>query len=331
MSHLLQTFTSARDLPDLHSAESESNPFMKNTLLEILEKCNPCHQSYYISTQSAESSIIVSYKLALNLLTYIGLTWKYTTTIIGLPFSVGFPGFTIPLRKNLPELIPPTKGFTIVLNAPDLELIDFGKGATLPSCILDVKWDTFSDYLESLRSHHRYRIKNNLKRWDQVETTLLSHNDDFDHQLYNLYLEVYKRSDFKLEKLSMEYFRTFPADIFTFRDGDEYLGFMQLFQEDDRLIFLFAGINYPLLKQYDVYQNLLLEIVKLAIDRKCKIIDFGQTGEALKMKLGCELRQNFIYARHSNVVLNAVLKKLLPLFSYRIPKMKFRVFRETGQ
>ena len=36
----------------------------------------------------------------------------------------------------------------------------------------------------------------------------------------------------------------------------------------------------------DLYYYMLYKIIEYAIDRQCKIIDFGQTSEETKMKLG---------------------------------------------
>ncbi len=148
--------------------------------------------------------------------------------------------------------------------------------------------------------------------------------------MYQLYLDVYERSAFKLELLSLDFFRNFPAEIYTFQHGKGLLGFIQLYQDSTRLIFMFAGINYKLLNQYDIYLNLLIEIISIGISKACHMIDLGQTGEEIKLKLGCRLEEKFLHVHHSNLFLNKLVKLALPLFSYKMPSYSFNVFKRAS-
>jgi len=72
---------------------------------------------------------------------------------------------------------------------------------------------------------------------------------------------------------------------------------------------------------------MLLKIVETGIDKKIGVIEFGQTAEESKLKIGCVEVPRFLYVHHSNPVLNWVIQALLPLFSYKPYQIKHHVFK----
>ncbi len=316
-----------RGIPDFSFPVNSANPFLKKDSLEILEETNFCNQRYFFSNDPQEPCVAVSYKIHLNLFTYLGLSLKYPTRIVGIPCSLAFCGYHPTLTQSIKENLLAHRGLKIILNSSEQQITGFSSGHTLPSCILQIHWDTFDAYLTRLRSHYRYRMTKALEKWQRVEITHLTDNQDFSGDMYQLYLDVHGRSDYKLEKLSIEFFRQFPADIYRFQIAGDLLGFIQLYQDSKRLIFMFTGIKYTRLKQYDIYLNILLWIIRKGISGGCDIVDLGQTGEAIKLKLGCQMEEKFIHVHHANKMLNKLIQIAMPLVSYKMPTTSFNVFR----
>jgi len=151
----------------------------------------------------------------------------------------------------------------------------------------------------------------------------------FDYKLYQLYENVFENSQVKLEKLNRQFFQKMPLPSLIIQASyrQERLGFVQLVQNGQELIFLFTGFNYQLNNKFAIYLNLLLEIVRYGINNKFKVIDFGQTAEESKLKLGCKLKPKNMYISHSNFFLNKLINKYSHLLSYQTPNHNFKVFK----
>ena len=291
-------------------------------LLSLLEKINPCKQYYEIG----EDYLIISYEIRLNLFSFrnlLPLTVK--AQIIGLPISLSQRGCYGNINKAI-EAIKKRKGLKILLNA-DEEIIKNAR--TLSTFLFENRFESFDDYLNKLRSSYRRRVNKALKYRDNLIINKIQ-NYDFSEKHYKLYLSIMKRTDNPLETLSIEFFQNYEAEIYEFIDKDtkSIIGFIQLKEFDGRLCFLFGGFNKADVKKYDLYYNMLIKIIEVGIVKKVNFIEFGQTAEESKLKIGCREVEKYLYVHHSNSLINFVSQKLLPFMSYRPYKRVHRVFKE---
>ena len=325
---MFKIYENATNLPGIWDEIAGENNFLRKEILIKLEEINPCNQQYHLNSQ--EKIALVSYKLKLNLFTftkYLSLT--IPTNIIGLPMSVSKSGFAIQGQNNegtLSEYINSLQGFYLVLNAN--EQLKLAKGHTLPTCKLDIRWESLDQYLASMRSHYRYRLKRAVKKFCDIEVEELEDNRFFNEEMYELYLNVYQRSNEKLEKLDIGFFKNFPAKIFKFTLEGKAVAFVQLMENNKELFFLFGGFQQRLNQKYDLYINMLLQIIEYGLKRDFKQIDFGQTTEETKLKLGALQEPKYLYVHHSNPIINTLLSKLVGKFSYRRYGVFHNVFRE---
>jgi len=323
----------AKLLPSEWDHLAGDNIFLKKDLLIKLEELNPCHQKYYVLCSPEPDSIVLTYRLNLNIFTYGFAAWKMPVTIIGVPCSVSKKGYHLG-EKTKEQVFPflnTLKGPIIILNGDAMTPSNgFAMGNTLPTCRLDIRWKTMDAYLLSMRCHYRYRLHKAMKKWQGVQRVELSDQKLFDEAMYELYLQVYDRSHYKLEKLSIDFFREFPSRIIRYEVAGKLLAFIQLMENKEELIFLFGGFDYGLNFQYDIYLNILLEIVKRGIEGGYKTIDMGQTAEDTKMKLGCTRISKTMAFHHSNKMLNYIIGKCANFLSYHEKDLKFNVFKETN-
>lgn len=324
-------FSSARELPDIWDHGSSVNPFLAQALLAILEKVNPCDQQYCLLETEDGVSVFVIYRHSLNICTYRGGQLRIPVTIMGIPCSVSAPGlriteqgmyrFTRALRK--------ISGGVIILNASLLPVDRIcGRGMTLPNCELEIKWPDFATYLESMRSHYRYKLCRAVNCFQGVRTTVLSGKDQFDDRTYRLYEQVYNHSRYRLEKLPVAFFQQFPGIITLFSVEDTLLGFTHTMKHDSELIFLFGGLDYALNRKFQTYVNMLLHIIRTGMEQGVHLVNLGQTAEGIKTRLGCRLRPRYLYVRHSNVLLNMVIRQSAGLFGYSLSSPGYHVFKD---
>lgn len=324
---MFKVYKRASKLPNSWDGIAKDNIFMSKSRLMKLEKSNPCDQLYHLDQN--KKIALISYKLKIDLFTFASeISLKVPVNIIGIPMSVSKCGYALDSEGGLETLnkyIKNLKGFYVVLNSN--ENFKIPKGNTLPTYRMEIRWNTLEDYIISMRSHYRYRLKKAMKRFKNVKVEELSNNSLFNEEMYQLYCNVYKNSNEKLEKLSIDFFRSYPARILRFSINKEIIAFVQLVENNEELIFLFGGFKYEINKKYDLYINILLEIIKYGIDKGFKYIDFGQTAGETKSKLGAIQHLKYMYVHHSNPIINALLNKLVGEFSYKKYPIFHNVFK----
>lgn len=291
-------------------------------LLTLLEEINPSNQRYYLE----KDSFAATYKLRVDLFSF---TRKFKlslpVTVVGYPLSIDRQGYKGD-EKFLLDVLNRIKGIGIVLNM-DKELV---KGArTLSTFIFSNRFESFDEYINSLRSSYRRRVKEALNKSKSISVERID-NSKFTRNHYRLYEAVYKRSKYKLELQPMDFFKEFKGEIYQFKDlNNEVVSFVLLNESDGILHFIFCGFKSEDIEKYDIYVNMLLFIVQEGIKRGVPIINFGQTSEETKLKIGCSEFNKYIYTHHKNPLINGIIKKMLPYFTYKGYEVKHRAFKEN--
>jgi hypothetical protein len=324
---MIKVFTKAADLPDTWSNIFADNSYMLKKSLDILENCNPCSQRYVIINNR---SAFIVYELKVNIFSYSSMNFNLKVNIIGIPCSVSKQGYIIEEAdiKELESYIKGEKKGCIILNADNSFLSShLIKGETLPTCKLRILWDSFDNYMQSLRSHYRYRLNNAIKKGEKIIIKKLEDNSFFDERMYALYESVYEKSSYKLEKLSTDFFKRMPTDIYVFYIEDQPVAFVQLSTNNSELFFVFGGIDYTLNHQYDLYTNMLIFILRYGIENKYSSIDMGQTAEDAKMKFGCSLYKKYMHIYHPNFIIRFLIKLFSKKLSYKPLEIKFNIFK----
>ena len=70
-----------------------------------------------------------------------------------------------------------------------------------------------------------------------------------------------------------------------------------LAMDRDHATFLYAGFDYPRLREHDTYFNLLYALVEASITAGVKVLDFGQLSSDAKTRMGARLSEVFAYAK----------------------------------
>lgn len=302
-------------------------------LLELLEEVNPCGQEYYVH----KDIILITYQCKLNLLSFRkDLNLKVGTRMIGLPVSISHSGIWTcdendgELRAKVLEALTMLKGLTVVLNS-DIELP--GQNRTLSNYVFQNRFTDFDQYLQAMRSSYRRHLMIVLQKGEDLFFNKVS-PDHFTMDHYQLYQSIMERADYPLEVLSIEFFRRYPAEIFETRDSTgRLLAFIQMKGRGDTLHFMFCGFTRAGQAtagkggSATLYQNMLLFIIRYGIEKGYKRINMGQTSAESKLKLGCVEETKYLYARHSNPLIDAVLRRFSGRFSDQGYPIGHRVFK----
>ncbi|MBP1926016.1 hypothetical protein J2Z76_001880 [Sedimentibacter acidaminivorans] len=291
-------------------------------ILELLERINPCGQQYELSN----NCIIVSYEFKINLLNFKNIfPLNVKVQIIGFPISICQKGY-FGDRTLVMKSIENRKGLKIVLN-DDMEFNNGGR--TLSTFVFENKFSSFDEYVNALRSNYRRRINKALFNRNNIEIRKFD-SKSFTTNHYKLYLSIMERTENPLETLPIEFFVDYESELYEFLDKTtkEIIGFIQLKVIKDKLYFLFGGFRKEDVGRYDIYYNMILKIIEVGIEKRIHYIDFGQTAEECKLKVGCKEVPKYLYVHHSNPILNYTIQKLIPLFSYKPYNIEHHVFKQ---
>ncbi len=325
--------TKAELLPAEWDEVTRDNIYLQRNFLAFIEKSEHDYKPVYYLFYDGErlDSVFVSHRRkGYNLGMFTKKDIKIKVTLIYLPMCVTASGLVTGRLKDLVfDTIRSIKGYKMILNLQGGDVKGFATGLTCPKCILDLPFASFDDYLAALRSDYRNRVKKIFRKTDMLDIRFIDNTTEFTEELYGLYLNVLGNSRIRIETLSKEYFTGKMFRVFVAYDADKPVGFVQLLPNGDELVFEFVGLDYDCNEIIPVYHRMLYEIVKYGIENGFKTIDFGQTADDTKLKLGCRYVALYAALHHSNPLVNAVCKILAPKLEYKPIKTQFHVFREA--
>lgn len=322
----------AADLPAEWDKLCEKNIYMSRSFMEFMEAANACNQSYHLFYRDGKLySCFMMFERKFNLFIFTKYKINVPMKFIYLPLSVSHPSIIWDCDMGeVGKVLRKMKGIKIIINVDKEELDGFAKGHYLPICVLKNRWNTWDEYIGSMRASYRRRINLALKKGKDITYRLLEDNRDFTDEMYGLYEQVFNHSEYSLEKLTAEFFRNDISKTVLLEIDGKTEAFVQLIEDsaNDMLIFEFCGYNYDIAHKYDIYYNMLAQIVKYAIDHKFKYVQFGQTAYDAKMKFGAEMFYNYYLLNHSNRFLNFLIKKYNGFLQYKVTDYNFNVFKD---
>ena len=329
---MIVRYERAAELPEEWDSAVHDNVYLTREFLAFMETADSEKKTYYgVYDRSGKLDTVFETieRKGYNLAMFTRFNFRIKVTMVYVPLSVTRPGIEYgECLTEAAEFIRKLPGYKIFLNLPNIELNGYAKGLTCPKCVLSVRWKTFDGYMDALRSNYRYRFRKALKKAAPLKIRYLESGDEFTDELYGLYEQVYNKSRIRVEKLTKEFFRGDFFKIFVLEEEGVPRGFVQLLANGDELVFEFVGLDYSTQSKYDTYLAMLLEIVRYAIDSGFKTVDFGQTADDTKLKLGSDYIYLYAFLSHRNRLINAVCKKLAPRLEYRPVTEKFDVFKQ---
>jgi len=296
--------------------------FMKKAFIIHLHTYNYCNQRYYEVYENNEMVCgTIVYTLNVNILTFSKLKCVLKMQVIGIPVSIATPPFVGDEKYAgymLNHILQTEKGLLLGINFKDDYCdVKVSHMRALPTIVMENKFSSFEDYTNAIRYPYRRRLQKHELNFKDINSNESS-CAEFTEQHNCLYLEIMKRTKTKLEILSFDFFKNLPENfILTSHYINEKLIAWQICTRDmDKLSFFVGGMDYVYRDRYSLYYNNLLSILKYTIDNNFSLIDFGQTAELAKLRLGGELSERRMFIFHRNSIINSLLKRVKPLLEY---------------
>ena len=322
----------AKDLPMEWDELCAKNIYMSREFMDFMERVNPCNQSYHLFYKDGRLySCFMAFERRFNLFIFTKYKVNVPMKFVYLPLSVSHPSIIWNEDKTeVAKVLHKMKGIKIIINVDKEELEGFSKGHYLPICVLENRWSTWDEYIGSMRANYRRRIAKALEKGKAIRFELLENNQDFTDEDYQLYEQVFDHSEYSLEKLTADFFRNTIAKTVLLKIDGKTEAFLQLIEDrkNDMLIFEFCGYNYEIAHQYDIYYNMLAEIVRYAIENGFRYVQFGQTAYDAKLKFGAKMFYNYYLLSHSNKLINWLIRRHNGFLQYKVTDYHFNVFKD---
>lgn len=192
--------------------------------------------------------------------------------------------------------------------------------------VLDIhpSWNTFDDYLQSMKAKFRTKAKSSYKRSAALSVRSLSvaaikENRD---KIDLLFTNVLDKSEYSFGRMNATVFAALKENLdqnFSFVGAylnEELVGFSIAYFHNDIMQAGYVGLDYTYNTEYAIYQRILYHYVEQAIDRKVIQLQLGRTSELIKSALGAKPIDMKLYAKHkrpiTNLIMGAVLNKVAP-------------------
>ncbi len=189
-----------------------------------------------------------------------------------------------------------------------LQQFNFIKAASLPTNAVRCDAPRFEAWLQTLRSHYRYKLRRSLKKFDQAGLSCEHISgaeivDVYTRDVHQMYLDVIATHEVNFEVLPYEFFPEFAmrlADrvrMTLLRDGEEVVAFAWSLLSDDCYQNLLVGFDYNRNEQFDLYFNLMIRDLAFGYDQGVSQVLLGQTSDVFKSRLGAVQQPRCFYVR----------------------------------
>ncbi len=206
----------------------------------------------------------------------------------------------------------------------ELEAHKFHDFLVEPNMIVNINWESFEEYLDAMSKKYRNRAKKIIGKGQQIKRVHFTAEDIKlnNKTIDNLYNNVQLKANFRMASLSAEYFFEMKLSLkenFRFVGyylDDVLIGFRTSFSIKNNIDAHFIGIDYNLNKDLEIYQNILYDYVKDAIEKKSDQLYLGRTASEIKSTVGAKAYELRCYVRHRNPLSNRIIK---PFIDYLKP------------
>jgi predicted N-acyltransferase len=187
--------------------------------------------------------------------------------------------------------------------------LEYRRIAVPPMHLFDPWFADFAQYCAALKAHYREHINRSIRKIKTagIEPVVLTDPEEirrrYTPEVHAMYLEMTARSDIRLEVFPIEYFLQLAArlkghvELITLMKGERIVAFGWCLHEGATYHMMYAGLDYRLNRQFDLYFNLAYASFDRALRKRVARIHVGQTATAFKSRMGCHSEPLYAFAK----------------------------------
>ncbi len=195
--------------------------------------------------------------------------------------------------------------------------------ASMPAATLDLDFSSFEDFMQrklshSFRKNLRRKFKKLANRPSIVMEVVSEISDALAEEAFALYQQTFSRSQFQFERLTKGFLREVGqqmpdrARYFLWRQEGKLVAFSLGLIHRETLYDLVLGLDYPLALELHLYFLTWRDLVQWAIEQGLKSYHTGPLNYDAKLHFRLQLSPLDLYVRHTSVLFNPLLQRLLP-------------------
>lgn len=205
---------------------------------------------------------------------------------------------------------------------------------------IDKNWNHFSDYLSSLTSKYRVRVKRAFKKsahltFREISLEEMKRRED---EYFPLYKEVFEGLDFSLFELPRGYFNSLKEHLgkdflfYVVEDSEgKMVGFYTLIHNQKELHAHFLGYDKTYNKETQLYLTMLYKMLGYGIEHGFKLVDYGRTALEIKSSVGAVPHNYEMYLKHTNSIANYFIGPVINILNRKTswePRHPFRGYEK---
>jgi len=189
-----------------------------------------------------------------------------------------------------------------------------------PMHLLRPSFENFAQYCAALRTRYRQQINRSTRKLKSsgIEQSVLTDPDEilkvYTPEAHAMYCEMVAKSDVKLEVFPIEYYRQLTmrlkgqVELIAFFKDARLIAFGWCLYDRSTYHMMYAGLDYQLNHQFDLYFNLMYAGFDRALRKRVSKIHVGQTATVFKARMGCYSEPLYIFAKGLGPVMSRLFR-----------------------
>jgi Acetyltransferase (GNAT) domain len=188
-----------------------------------------------------------------------------------------------------------------------------------PNMVLDIVWPNTDAYLAAMSTKYRTRAKRARKKLGNLTLRQLDIEEQKKRQdeIYALYQQVATNVGFNMVDLNPRYLLGLQEhlgssfSLYGYFDDDQLVAFFSLIKNEHEMEAHFIGMDSKYNHEYQLYLNILYEIVHQSIGQGVVRIIFARTASEIKSTVGAVPEQLNCYLKHTGSFTNMVTPRVI--------------------
>lgn len=190
-------------------------------------------------------------------------------------------------------------------------LLDLGyrRIPTPPMHFFKPSFRNFAEYCAALKTRYRQQINRSIRKLKDpgIRQAILTDPKEISRlytaEVHGLYCQMAAKADAKLEILPIEFFRQLMlrleggVDLLVIFKDSKIIAFGWCLHAGSSYHLLFAGLDYALNEELDLYFNLMYAGLDRALRKQVSTIHVGQSADAFKARIGCHSEPLYVLAK----------------------------------
>jgi predicted N-acyltransferase len=175
--------------------------------------------------------------------------------------------------------------------------------------LLDPAFGSFAEYCAALRTRYRQQVNKSARKLKgaNIVSTVITDPQEilrrYTPETHEMYCEMTRKSDLRIEVLPYAYYDELvrrmdgQMELVALIQDDRLIAFGWCLHDADTYHMMYAGLDYRLNDQFDLYFNLMYAGFDRALQKGVKRIHVGQTATIFKARMGCFSEERYIYTK----------------------------------